>query len=54
MQPSFVTTEQLEGPALWHERIIAAVRALPDTGAQLPYGFGGFGNLRLMTSAGSR
>lgn len=46
----FVTTEQLEGPALWHERIIAAVRALPDLGARLPYGFGGFGNLRLMNS----
>ena len=42
----FVTTEQLDGPALWHERIIAAVRALPDTGAHLPYGFGGFSDLR--------
>ena len=47
----FVTTEQLNGPALWHERIIAAVRALPDTGALLPYGFGGFSDLR---QAGSR
>lgn len=42
----FVTTEQLEGPALWHERIIAAVRALPDSGARLPYGFGSYGDLR--------
>jgi phosphatidylinositol alpha-1,6-mannosyltransferase len=38
----FITTEQLAGPALWHERIIAAVRALPDQGAALPYGFEGF------------
>ena len=42
----FVTTEQLDGPALWHERIIAAVRALPDSGARLPYGFGSYGDLR--------
>jgi phosphatidylinositol alpha-1,6-mannosyltransferase len=42
----FVTTEQLEGSALWHERIIAAVRALPDTGARLPYGFGSYADLR--------
>ena len=46
----FVTTEQLDGPALWHERIIAAVRALPDTGARLPYGFGSYGDLRQMSS----
>lgn len=42
----FVTTEQLDGPALWHERIIAAVRALPDSGARLPYGFGSYDDLR--------
>lgn len=41
----FVTTEQLGGPALWHERIVAAVRGLPDLGAQLPYGFGSFADL---------
>ncbi len=46
----FVTTEQLEGPALWHERIIAAVRALPDTGAHLPYGFGNYVDLRQTSS----
>ncbi|MET0962546.1 MAG: glycosyltransferase [Noviherbaspirillum sp.] len=45
----FVTTEQLQGPALWHERIIAAVRALPDTGTRLPYGFGGFDDLHLIS-----
>ncbi|GAB2860578.1 hypothetical protein GCM10027277_31500 [Pseudoduganella ginsengisoli] len=42
----FVTTEQLAGPSLWHERIVAAVRALPDQGVTLPYGFGGFNDLR--------
>jgi phosphatidylinositol alpha-1,6-mannosyltransferase len=41
----FITTGQLDGAALWHERIIAAVRALPDTGARLPYGFGSYNNL---------
>ena len=37
----FVTTELLEGVPLWHERIVAAVRALPDQGARLPFGFQG-------------
>jgi len=46
----FVTTEQLNGPALWHERIVAAVRGLPDNGARLPYGFGGYGDLRSLES----
>lgn len=32
----FITTGQLDGEALWHERITAAVRALPDEGARLP------------------
>jgi phosphatidylinositol alpha-1,6-mannosyltransferase len=41
----FVTTGQLEGDALWHERITAAVRALPDQGVSLPYGFGGYDRL---------
>lgn len=41
----FVTTEQLSGHALWHERIIAAVRALPNQNISLPYGFGSYGNL---------
>jgi glycosyltransferase involved in cell wall biosynthesis/peptidoglycan/xylan/chitin deacetylase (PgdA/CDA1 family) len=42
----FITTEQLGGPALWHERIVAAVRELPDAGARLPYGFGNYSDLR--------
>jgi len=46
----FVTTEQLGGPALWHERIVAAVRGLPDMGAKLPYGFGNFADLRTLDS----
>ena len=41
----FVTTGQLDGGALWHERIIAAVRALPEQGVSLPYGFGNYVNL---------
>jgi peptidoglycan/xylan/chitin deacetylase (PgdA/CDA1 family) len=41
----FITTEQLEGPALWHERIIAAVRALPERNASLPDGFSRFADL---------
>jgi phosphatidylinositol alpha-1,6-mannosyltransferase len=36
----FVTTGQFEGGVLWHERILAAVRALPALGAQLPAGLG--------------
>lgn len=42
----FVTTGQLSGGTLWHERIIAAVRALPDGGGALPYGFGNYTDLR--------
>ena len=41
----FVTTGQLSGTALWHERIIAAVRALPHSGVSLPYGFGNYADL---------
>jgi glycosyltransferase involved in cell wall biosynthesis/peptidoglycan/xylan/chitin deacetylase (PgdA/CDA1 family) len=41
----FVTTEQINGPALWHERIVAAVRALPATNVALPYGFGSYADL---------
>jgi phosphatidylinositol alpha-1,6-mannosyltransferase len=41
----FVTTGQLSGSALWHERIVAAVRALPDRGVALPYGFGNYTDL---------
>ena len=41
----FVTTGQLSGSALWHERIVAAVRALPDRGVTLPYGFGNYTDL---------
>lgn len=43
----FVTTGQLSGSALWHERIVAAVRALPDRGFSLPYGFGNYTDLSL-------
>ena len=43
----FVTTGQLSGSALWHERIVAAVRALPDRGVSLPYGFGNYTDLSL-------
>ncbi len=46
----FITTEQFEGPALWHERIIAAVRELPDFGALLPPGFGHLTDLRTRQS----
>ena len=39
----FVTTGQLQDTdGLWHERITSAVRALPDHGVTLPFGFGGF------------
>lgn len=43
----FVTTGQLSGSALWHERIVGAVRALPDRGFSLPYGFGNYTDLGL-------
>jgi glycosyltransferase involved in cell wall biosynthesis/peptidoglycan/xylan/chitin deacetylase (PgdA/CDA1 family) len=46
----FVTTGQLQGEALWHERIAAAVRALPDEGVVLPYGFGNYGKLDTLDS----
>lgn len=42
----FVTTDQLGGETLWHERITSAVRALPDSGIVLPYGFGNYSNLQ--------
>lgn len=38
----YVTTEQLTGKALWHERIAAAVRAAPERGFILPKGFSGY------------
>lgn len=41
----FVTTGQLAGPSLWHERIMAAVRALPDAGGTLPTGMGDYADL---------
>lgn len=41
----FITTEHIAGPSLWHERIVAAVAALPATGVSLPYGFGSFTDL---------
>lgn len=42
----FVTTGQLAGPALWHERITAAVRALPNAGGSLPGLMGKFSDLQ--------
>jgi glycosyltransferase involved in cell wall biosynthesis/peptidoglycan/xylan/chitin deacetylase (PgdA/CDA1 family) len=41
----FITTSQLAGATLWHERIVAAVRALPAAGIALPYGFGNYDDL---------
>jgi glycosyltransferase involved in cell wall biosynthesis/peptidoglycan/xylan/chitin deacetylase (PgdA/CDA1 family) len=41
----FITTGQFEGGVLWHERILAAVRALPARGAQLPAGMGIYADL---------
>lgn len=44
----FVTTGHLNGvDALWHERIVAAVRALPAHGALLPANLGAYTNLDL-------
>jgi len=43
----FITTGQFEGGVLWHERILAAVRALPARGAQLPPGLGLYADLDL-------
>ncbi|PKO88937.1 MAG: hypothetical protein CVU18_05790 [Betaproteobacteria bacterium HGW-Betaproteobacteria-12] len=41
----YITTEQLNGPALWHERIAATVRAAPVHGMVLPKGFSGYDDL---------
>jgi len=46
----FVTTEVLGGTVLWHERIVAAVRALPAQGARLPYGFGNYSDLSMQST----
>lgn len=46
----FISTEQLGGPPLWHERIIAAVRALPEENSKLPFGFGKYQNLAQFNS----
>jgi phosphatidylinositol alpha-1,6-mannosyltransferase len=46
----FITTEQLSGQVIWHERIVSAVRALPDTGTILPYGFGEYADLSALES----
>lgn len=44
----FVTTGHLDGAeVLWHERIVAAVRALPSRGIVLPTGLGGYTDLDL-------
>lgn len=41
----FVTTGQLLGDGMWHQRIEHAVAALPDLGSVLPPGLSGFDNL---------
>ncbi|QJD99891.1 glycosyltransferase [Massilia forsythiae] len=41
----FVTTGHIEGGVLWHERILAAVRALPAHGAHLPKVLGPYPDL---------
>lgn len=41
----FVTTEQLDGPDHWNERITNAVERLPPKHIILPFGFGGYSNL---------
>ena len=41
----FVATEQFDGAPLWHERIISAVRVLPDHDVKLPTGFFGYQDL---------
>lgn len=46
----FVCTEQLDGIPLWHERIIAAVRALPAQEAKLPFGFAKYRDLSALKS----
>jgi glycosyltransferase involved in cell wall biosynthesis/peptidoglycan/xylan/chitin deacetylase (PgdA/CDA1 family) len=47
----FVTTGQLGSSGhLWHERIVAAVRALPESGVSLPYGFGNYVDLSKIES----
>jgi phosphatidylinositol alpha-1,6-mannosyltransferase len=46
----FITTEIFGGTVLWHERIVSTVRALPEHGAQLPYGFGNFRTLSTLQS----
>ena len=43
----FITTGQFEGGVLWHERILAAVRALPRHGAKLPAGLAQYTDLDL-------
>jgi len=43
----FITTGQFEGGVLWHERILAAVRALPGQGTQLPAGLAQLADLDL-------
>jgi glycosyltransferase involved in cell wall biosynthesis/peptidoglycan/xylan/chitin deacetylase (PgdA/CDA1 family) len=47
----FVTTGQMGNSGhLWHERIVAAVRALPNSGVSLPYGFGNYADLSKIES----
>jgi glycosyltransferase involved in cell wall biosynthesis/peptidoglycan/xylan/chitin deacetylase (PgdA/CDA1 family) len=41
----FITTGHLDGGAMWHERVNAAVAALPARGARLPYGLSAFSDL---------
>lgn len=46
----YVTTQQLTGGALWHERIVSAVRALPERNAMLPVGFQNYSDLSAITT----
>ncbi len=46
----FIATEHLEGAPLWHERIISAVRALPQNQITLPFGFAKYRNLANLQS----
>lgn len=46
----FISTEQLNGSPLWHERILSAVRALPTEGANLPFGFGKYKDISSIAS----
>lgn len=46
----FITTQLMSGTPLWNERIVAAVKALPDSGARLPHGFANHIDLQKQSS----